>query len=88
MKHYKTRGELCSFQDVMKYATEYAHLMGLQYRFLSGAPTKEWYYRFVKRWEQKLKLMKSIRLEKAHKHVDDWFNKLYLERVGQLQTAM
>ncbi|CAF1570696.1 unnamed protein product, partial [Rotaria sordida] len=58
-------GELSSFKDVMKYATEYVNLMGLQLRFRNGAPTKEWYYGFVKRWDHKLKLVKSIRLEKV-----------------------
>lgn len=75
-------GELCSFQDVMKYATEYVNSMNLNSRFQSGAPTKEWYYGFVKRWSDKLQLMKSIRLEKSRagltkQVVDGWFNKLY-----------
>ncbi|CAF3965926.1 unnamed protein product, partial [Rotaria sp. Silwood1] len=75
-------GELCSYQDVMKYATEYVQLMNLQSRFQSGAPTKEWYYGFVKRWSHKLKLIKSIRLEKSRANVakevvDGWFTKLY-----------
>jgi hypothetical protein len=84
-------GELCSFQDVMKYAQEYVSLMGLQSRFKSGAPTKEWYYGFVNRWSDKLKLMKSIRLEKSRagvtkETVDGWFKKLYcvLKRLNLL----
>ncbi|CAF3646331.1 unnamed protein product, partial [Rotaria sp. Silwood2] len=57
--------------------------MGLRLRFRNGAPTKEWYYGFVKRWDHKLKLMKSIRLEKVRagltpEIVDGWFCKLYL----------
>ncbi|CAF2143517.1 unnamed protein product [Rotaria magnacalcarata] len=75
-------GELCSYQDVMKYSTEYVKLMNLTSRFKSGAPTKEWYYTFVKRWSQKLTLMKSVRLEKSRagltqEIVDGWFTKLY-----------
>ena len=43
------RGELCTMQDVMTYATEYNNLLGLQSRFQLNGPTKDWYYGFVKR---------------------------------------
>lgn len=75
-------GELCTYKDVMKYAVEYVNLLGLQSRFQSGSPTKEWYYGFIKRWSHRLQIMKSCRLEKSRANVsreivDGWFNKLY-----------
>ena len=75
-------GELCTMQDVMKYATEYVNLMGLQSRFQLNGPKKDWYYGFVKRWSHQLKIMKSCRLEKSRaglkkEVVDGWFTKLY-----------
>ncbi|CAF0898074.1 unnamed protein product [Didymodactylos carnosus] len=34
-------------------------------RFSNGAPTRDWYYGFVKRWKDTLKLMNSMKLEKV-----------------------
>ncbi|CAF1020839.1 unnamed protein product [Didymodactylos carnosus] len=76
-------GELSTCQDVLKYAAEYVDLMNLSSRFSNGTPTKEWYYGLVKRWENELKLMKSIQLEKSRvkcvtrECVDGWFAKLH-----------
>ncbi|CAM4822785.1 unnamed protein product [Rotaria magnacalcarata] len=66
----------------MKYGTEYVNLLDLQSRFRFGAPTKEWYYGFIKRWSHRLKTMKSIRLEKLRagvtkEVVNGWFLKLH-----------
>ena len=74
-------GELCTMQDVMKYATEYVNLIDVQSRFKLNGPTKVWYYGFVKRWSYQLKIMKSCRPEKSKaglkKVVDGRFSNLY-----------
>ncbi|CAF4763196.1 unnamed protein product, partial [Rotaria sp. Silwood2] len=56
--------------------------MNLQSQFQFDAPKKEWYYRFLKRWRHKFKLIKSIRLEKSmagitQEVVDGRFTNLY-----------
>ncbi|CAF4623775.1 unnamed protein product, partial [Didymodactylos carnosus] len=76
-------GELTTCQDLLKYATEYVELMKLTARFPNGAPTRDWYYGFVKRWKDTLKLMNSVKLEKVRakgvttETVNGWFAKLH-----------
>jgi hypothetical protein len=73
---------LSTCKDVLKYANEYIELMDLKSRFIHGAPTKDWYYSFLKRWNNELKLMRSNTIENAHAQgvtievIDGWFNTL------------
>jgi hypothetical protein len=76
-------GELSASDDVLKYATEFVEFMDLKCRFKNGAPTRDWYYNFIKRWKDKLKIMNSTKLEKVRADavtvatVDGWFAKLH-----------
>lgn len=76
-------GELSSCDDVLRYAEEFADLLNLKSRFKHGKPTKDWYYGFVRRWKEKLKIMNSTHLEKLRADgvtevtVDTWFTKLH-----------
>jgi hypothetical protein len=54
---------LSTCKDVLKYANEYIELMDLKSRFIHGAPTKDWYYSFLKRWNNALKLMRTNTIE-------------------------
>lgn len=76
-------GELSTCSDVLKYAKEYVDLMSLNHRFKNGEPTRDWYYNFLHRWNNRLKVTNSIKLEKARAEavttstIDGWFSKLY-----------
>ncbi|CAF1272071.1 unnamed protein product [Rotaria sp. Silwood1] len=75
-------GELSTSDDVLKYATEFVHIMNLKSRFKNGEPTRDWYYGFIARWKDKLKIMNSSKIEKVRADVtmstiDDWFAKLH-----------
>lgn len=76
-------GQLSTCDDVLRYATEFASMMKLENRFKNGAPTKDWYYGFVRRWKDRLKIMNSITLERVRAEavtvatVDGWFAKLH-----------
>jgi hypothetical protein len=75
-------GELSACDDVLKYAAEFVDIMNLKSRFKNGEPTRDWYYSFVRRWKNKLKIMNSIKLEKVRADVtsstvDGWFAKLH-----------
>ena len=76
-------GQLSSCADVLRYADEYVTLLNLECRFTEKGPTKDWYYGFIKRWNNDLKLMKSTSLESSratgvsHDIVNGWFSKLH-----------
>ena len=75
-------GELSTCDDVLKYATEFVDIMNLKSRFKNGQPTRDWYYGFIRRWKDKLKIMTSSILEKVRADVtvstvDGWFAKLH-----------
>lgn len=76
-------GQLSSCSDVLKYADEYVKMLNLQCRFTAKGPTKDWYYGFVRRWNEQLKLMKSSSLESSRatgvskEIVAGWFAKLH-----------
>lgn len=76
-------GELSTCEDVLKYASEFADIMKLESRFKNGAPTRDWYYGFIQRWNHRLKIMNSMKLEIARAKavtpntVDGWFAKLH-----------
>ncbi|CAF1196665.1 unnamed protein product [Rotaria sordida] len=74
-------GELSTIDDVLKYAIEFVNIMDLKSRFKNGEPTRDWYYGFVTRWKDKLKIMNSSKIEKVRANVtistiDGWFAKL------------
>ncbi|CAF1314605.1 unnamed protein product [Rotaria sordida] len=75
-------GELSTIDDVLKYAIEFVNIMDLKSRFKNGEPTRDWYYGFVTRWKDKLKIMNSSKIEKVRADVtistiDGWFAKLH-----------
>ncbi|CAF4400725.1 unnamed protein product [Didymodactylos carnosus] len=49
-----------------------------------NGPGKDWFYGFMRRWSSELKIMKSMKFEKARNDalsvqvLDIWFNKLYI----------
>ncbi|CAF3501171.1 unnamed protein product [Rotaria sp. Silwood2] len=57
--------------------------MDLKSRFASGAAKKDWYYSFLKRWQNELIVMKSSSLKNARAKdvrpdiINGWFNNLY-----------
>jgi hypothetical protein len=75
-------GQLSTCHDVLKYAEEYVEYMDLRSRFANGSPTKDWYYGFLKRWKNELKIMVSSTLENARAKgvtpeiIDGWFSLL------------
>jgi hypothetical protein len=58
-------------------------IMNLKCRFINGEPTKDWYYGFLKRWSNDLKLMHSSSLENnrakgvTQEIIDGWFSILH-----------
>lgn len=76
-------GQLCTCENVLRYASEFVSLMKLENRFKNRAPTKDWYYGFVQRWADQLKIMSSNTVEEMRRApvtvatVDDWFVKLH-----------
>ena len=76
-------GQLSMWNDIPTYASEYVDIMGLKSSFVGGCPGKDWYYGFLKRWSNKLKLMHSGSLEKARAKgitleiINEWFELLY-----------
>jgi hypothetical protein len=56
--------------------------MDLKHRFISGSPTKDWYYGFLRRWNNELKVVVSWSLESERAKgvtadiIDGWFNVL------------
>ena len=75
-------GELSTYVDVLRYATEFVDIMNLKSRFKNGKPTREWFYGFIRRWKDKLKIMNSTKLEKVRADVtwntiNCWFAKLH-----------
>ncbi|CAF2130867.1 unnamed protein product [Rotaria magnacalcarata] len=75
-------GELSTCDDVLKYATEFVDIMNLKSRLKNGVPTRDWYYGFLRRWKDRLKIMNSTKLEKVRADVtlstvDGWFAKLH-----------
>jgi hypothetical protein len=76
-------GQLSTCNDVLKYANEYMDIMNLKCRFINGEPTKDWYYGFLKRWSNDLKLMHSSSLENnrakgvTQEIIDGWFSILH-----------
>jgi len=75
-------GQLSTCKDVLKYAEEYVEYTGLKNRFINGYPTKDWYYGFLKRWKNDLKVMTSSTLENARakgatlETINGWFKLL------------
>jgi hypothetical protein len=75
-------GQLSTCNDVLKYTHEYIEIMDFKSRFVNGSPTKDWYYGFIKRWNNDLKVMFSSSLENARAKgvtpdvIDGWFNVL------------
>lgn len=75
-------GQLSTCNDVLKYTQEYIDIMNLKSRFVNGSPTKDWYYGFLRRWNNNLKVMVSHSLENARAKgvtqevIDGWFNVL------------
>ncbi|CAF3801008.1 unnamed protein product [Rotaria socialis] len=75
-------GEISTCDDVLKNATEFVDIMNLKSRLKNDAPTRDWYYSFLRRWKDKLKIMNSTKLEKVRANVtlstvDGWFAKLH-----------
>ncbi|CAF1150725.1 unnamed protein product [Didymodactylos carnosus] len=84
--------------DIIKRLQEYNHpvsngdviqlgrlyLLELKKNIPESCPTKDWFYSFMKRWSDELKMMKSVKLEKCRSDalpieiLDSWFNKLYV----------
>ena len=85
-------GQLSTCADILKYTDEYVEVMDLQARFPCGYPTKDWYYSFLKRWNNYFKVMKSSSLENVRAKsvsltiIDEWFKTLYdvLKKLGIL----
>ncbi|CAF4370866.1 unnamed protein product [Rotaria socialis] len=75
-------GEISTCDDILKNATEFVDIMNLKSRLKNDAPTRDWYYSFLRRWKDKLKIMNSTKLEKVRANVtlstvDGWFAKLH-----------
>ena len=58
-------GQLSTCNDILTYANDYVNIMGLKSSFNGDGPGKDWYYGFLKRWDNKLKYMHSSCLENA-----------------------
>ena len=92
-------GQLSTCKDILKYAEEYIEILDLKHRFINGSPTKDWYYSFLRRWKNELKVMSSNTLENARakgatlETIDGWFkllkevlSKLNLTTPGKIQA--
>ena len=75
-------GQLSTCSDVLKYTEEYIDIMNLKSRFVNKSPKKDWYYGFLRRWNNELKIMVSHSLENARAKgvtqdiIDGWFTVL------------
>jgi hypothetical protein len=76
-------GQLSTCNDILKYTHGFIEIMDLKSRFVNGSPTKDWYYGFIRRWNNDLKVMFSSSLENARAKgvtpniIDGWFNVLH-----------
>ncbi|CAF1281410.1 unnamed protein product, partial [Rotaria magnacalcarata] len=76
-------GQLFTHNDVWNYTQEYVEIMNLQSRFAGGAPTRDWYQEFLKRWKTELEIMFSSSLENVRVQgatsniIDGWFKVLH-----------